>query len=503
MKRLDLCEVVLSLKAAGINDIKAFRWLEPPEERALVHAEQLLTDLGALAGGNITALGRRMLAFPVHPRYARMLLAAHDLGCVRDAALAAAIAQGRDLLLRKVDRETSKFREDRLGGKADSDFEMRVRAWRFAEQNGFRLDSCRRAGIHAQTARHVGPVFEQFLDIARREGLDVTDRKPAPDALRRCLLLGFSDRVAKRLDSGTLRCALVHGRRGVLARESACRQAPLIVAAEVSEIGGKEIRTLLNLATAIEPAWLREFFPDDITTRTHVAFDSGPRRVIAEEQTLFRDLALETRTLDAPPAEEAARLLAEEVIAGRLRLTGWKDEVDRWILRLNRLAAWCPDLELPPIDDEARRTLMGQLCHGATSYKEIKARPVLPIVKSWLNGAQQELVEKHAPDRVELSTGKRTTPKGPAARPTSRKVKVNYVPDAPPYIQVRIQDLYDVRKIPAIALGKVTPLLHILAPNMRPVQVTDDLAGFWRDHYPRVKKELQRRYPKHEWRDLS
>ncbi|HEY5910053.1 MAG TPA: ATP-dependent helicase C-terminal domain-containing protein, partial [Verrucomicrobiae bacterium] len=436
----------------------------------------------------ITPVGRKMLAFPLHPRYARMLLAAQDFGCVYQACLVAALTQGRDLLLRNIDRDTSRWREDLLGEHAASDFWLLMRAWNYAAKNDFRLDACRRLGIHMVTARQVGPLLQQFLDIAKREGLDTALRQVPDEALQKCILIGFSDRVGRRIDSGTLRCDLVHGRRGVLARESAVHKAALLVAAEVREVEGKDktVSTLLSLATAIEEPWLRELFPGDIGTVPRVFYDPATKRVYAEEQLRFRDLAIGTRRVEPPPADDAARLLTEEVLAGRLVLKEWDHAVEQWILRLNLLSQWCPELQLPPIGDSERRHLVEQLCLGAFGYKDIKDKPVKPIAKSWLSPAQQELVEKHAPERLTLANG--------------RTPKVVYETGAPPHIAIKIQDLYDVNTTPRIARGGVPVLVHILAPNMRPVQITQDLAGFWREHYPKVKQELQRKYPKHQWR---
>jgi ATP-dependent helicase HrpB len=495
IKRLDLAEVVLTLKAAGIEDLRKFRWLEPPEERALAHAEELLVDLGALklteASARvmqITGVGRKMLAFPLHPRYGRMLLAAQQYGCVHQACLVAALTQGRDLLLRNVDRDTARWREDLLGGKAGSDFWILMRAWNYAARNEFRLDACRRLGVHLVTARQVGPLLQQFLDIARKEGLDTQPAEVPEEALQKCILIGFSDRVARRVDSGTLRCELVHGRRGVLARESCVPASPLLVAAEVREVESKDktLNTILSLATAIEEPWLRELFPEDIATSARVFYDATTKRVYAEEQLKFRDLGIGTRRVDPPPADEAARLLGEEVIAGRLVLKEWDHGVEQWILRLNLLSQWCPELGLPPITEESRHDLVAQICHGAVSYKEIKDKPVKPVVRSWLNHDQAELLDKHAPERLNLSNG--------------RTPKVLYEPGAPPHIAAKIAELYDVNSVPKIGLGRVAVAVHILAPNLRPVQITSDLAGFWREHYPRVKQELQRKYPKHQWR---
>jgi ATP-dependent helicase HrpB len=486
VKRLDLSEAVLALKASGVEDLSRFRWLEPPEAKSLAHAEELLKDLGALRKGVVTELGRRMLVFPLHPRYARMLLAAHGTGCVREAALVAALTQGRDLLLRKVDSDTDDFRVERFGGRASSDFTRLARAWEYAAKNGFRLDLCRRAGLHAETARQVGPLLDQFLGLAEREGLDLRPRAAGDEALRKCILTGFPDRVARRLDEGTLRCELVRGRRGLLARESAVRHSPLLVAAEVREVEGKELATILSLATAIEPAWLGELFPDDMNRRVSVSYDAAARRVIAEEQLRFRDLVIESRRID-PPADDAARLLAEEVVAGRLPLKGWDAAVEQWIARVNLLARTCPELGLSPLAEAERRAIAGEVCRGASSYKEIKDRPAMGAARGRLSAEQQELVEKHAPERLAL--------------PNGRTPRVTYAGGGPPYVAVRIQELFGVTSLPAVALGRVRPLVHVLAPNMRPVQVTQDLAGFWREHYPKVRRELMRKYPKHEWRE--
>jgi ATP-dependent helicase HrpB len=516
IRRLDLSEVVLTLKAAGVEDLRKFRWLEKPDEISLTHAEKLLEDLGAIrrtgvapvsdqtketaqAGqedgdrrdacpATITAVGRKMLAFPLHPRYARMLLAAQEYNCVYQACLVAALTQGRDLLLRSCGKDVESAREDLLGEKASSDFWILMRAWSFAFNNQFRMDACRKLGIHSVTAKQVGPLFDQFLRIAKDEGLDTKPNEVKDEALQKCILIGFSDRVARRLDQGTLRCELVHGRRGVLARESKVQHSPLFVAAEIREVEGRdrEVNTILSLATAIEADWLRELFPDDIKSDLHVQFDAQQKRVLAAELLCFRDLALAAKRIDPPPADAAARLLADEILAGRLLLPNWDHSVEQWLARLNLLCQQCADLQLPAITDEDKKHIIEQLCHGAVSYKDIKEREVKPIVMSWLSQAQREHLDKHAPERLTL--------------PNGRTPKVNYENGKPPFISLRIQELYDVNQTPRIAMNRVPVTVHILTPGMKPVQVTQDLANFWREHYPKIKSELARKYPKHFWR---
>lgn len=500
MQRLDLAEVVLTLKASGVEDLNRFRWLETPNPKALQHAEELLIDLGALVRPDeqagqpvssvITDTGRRMLAFPVHPRYSRMLLAAQHYGCVEEACLIAALTQGRDLLIRNPGPDVESRREDLWGGDhADrsSDFWLLLNAWEYSAGQHFDIDALKDVGIHANTARQVGALREQFLRIATDEGLEWKRGAASRDDLRKCILIGFSDRVSRRADDSTLRCELVHGRRGTLAKESIVRESPLFVAAEVREVSGRpgDVTTILSLATAIETAWLTELFPGDFRTDAQVKFDSSTGRVEAHQVSRFRDLALSSRNVK-PPEDEAARVLAAEVLAGRLQLPKWGPNIEAWILRLNLLADWCSDLDLPKVTPDERRHLLEQLCHGAASAKEITSREVRPIVESWLSPAQRGLLDKHAPERIRLSNGK--TP------------KVTYSETGPPFIAMRIQELFDVKDVPKIAMGRVAVSVHILAPSMRPVQVTSDLGNFWKEHYPGIRSELRRKYPKHDWR---
>lgn len=493
VKRLELAEVVLTLKAGGVNDIHGFRWLEAPERRSLERAERLLESLGAIEHGShgpITELGRRMLVFPVHPRYARMLLAAQERDCVGAIARLAALTQGRGLFVRPIDKFTEELREDILGRERESDFFLQMRALRYAEQSNFDPGRLRKLGIHGITARAASELGGQFLRIAKDEGLDVEGKGAPPgDQIRRCILAGFADQVAKRLDGGTLRCALVGGRRGVLARESAVHDAPLVVVVEVREVEGRdtEVNTLLNLVTAIDEAWLHEMFPEDLREDEEIFYDETLRRVFVRRRRYFRDLALAEKLGEDPPREPSAKLLAAEVHAGRLKLDHLDDAVDQWVARLNSLRTWMPELELPALDADDRLALLEQLCLGAFTYNQIKDRPVWKTFKSWLSAPQQAWVDEYAPERLELPGGR------------NRKLRYDES-GVPPVIAARIQDLYGVEGGLFVASRRVPVTIEVLAPNMRPIQVTKDLANFWKESYPKIKQELQRKYPRHEWK---
>lgn len=508
VKRLDLAEVVLTLKAAGIEDVAAFPWIERPDPKALARAEALLLDLGAIewwAGfipdmsgvkpdpqnrvkNRITEMGRRMLKFPVHPRYARMFLEADARGCVRAAAFMASLTQGRGFLIRKVGKSVEQAREEALGAEIESDFFLLIRAWRCADRANYSVDACRQLGIHAQSARQVAPMFSQFLEIAKDEGLDIAEHRVHGEAVRKCVLAGFVDQLARRLDRGTLRCELVHGRKGMLARESAIQDASLFVAAEISEIGGRagEVTTVLGLATAIDEAWLGEMFPNDFSEVTTVQLDPATRRVVARREKRYRDLVLEARDGAEPPEGKAAEILAKEVIAGNIVIKEWTEAVEQWITRVNRFAEWFPEYESHPIGPEDRALLIEQICHGAYGAKEVKDRAVWPILRDWLTPEQLAAMESVLPERLEM--------------PNGRKSRLTYHKEGPPVIAARIQELFGIEKRITLGRGRVPVKIEILAPNQRPIQVTDDLERFWRETYPEIKPALSRRYPRHEWR---
>jgi ATP-dependent helicase HrpB len=404
-------------------------------------------------------------------------------------ALMAALTQGRSFLLRGVSREVEDAREDALGEETESDFFLLMRAWRYADSARYAVDACRRLGIHAQGARQVGPLFSQFLEIAEKEGLDVSERRVDGAAVRRCVLAGFSDQVARRLDAGTLRCELVHQRRGLLARESAIQRSPLLVAAEISEVEGRggEVNVLLSLATAVEEAWLKELFPDDYRETRGVVYDEQAKRVVSRRERRFRDLVIEARvSSDEAPLSEAAALLTREVLAGRITIDAWDESVEQWIVRVNRLAEWFPELEVNPLTEGDRATLIEQICYGELGARAVKEKAVMPVLRDWLTAEQLAVLDDYLPEKLTMANGRRS--------------RIRYAAEGPPILSARIQELYGVDGRFTLGHGRVPVTIEVLAPNHRPIQVTDDLTRFWSEMYPKVRAELSRRYPRHEWR---
>ena len=488
VKRLDLAEVVLSLKAAGVGDLQKFRWLEPPEPRALQRATELLEDLGALDHeGVITALGRQMLAFPVHPRYARLLLEAEKLGCVKVACLLAALTQGRGLLVKSTSRDMDKRRDEMFRDGAESDVLVQLRAFSVARKSNFDPARGRALGIHMQSARQASQLADKFADIAHGEGLNLTDEPPPEHSMEKCMLAAFPDHLAKRLDRGTLRCDLVHGRRGTLARDSVVT-SELLVAGEITEIGGREgdVQTLLTLASPVREEWLQEMFPGEFSDATATMFDPVTRGVTARRVTKFRDLILHSGPGGEPDPAAAAKIFAEKIAAGDLSLPLWNETVEQWIARLNCLSGWMPELELPRIGAEEKRFLLEQLAQGVTNYRALKDKDPWPVLRAWLSAPQLAALDAYAPDKIKL--------------PGGRNARVVYAEGKGPVMSARVQDLYGVEVPLTVADGRQRVRVEVLAPNQRPIQVTDDMGSFWKNTYPQIRPEYARRYPKHEWR---
>ena len=483
--RLDLSETLLALKAAGIIEIGAMRWLDAPETSSLERSLQLLKDLGAIEREKavLTDVGRKMVAFPAHPRFSRMLVEAGKRGCLKVAALCVALCQERDLFEKGSRDAIAEF----AGNGDSSDFMPLLRAWLFARRAGFNVSRCAAYGIKASVARDVGNVMKSLLGAAGHgaTGEEVTENEIVPEQLAKVVLAGFSDNVAKRLSAGTLSCDVAGGRRAKIGRGSLSGGFDVVVAAEMTEVEGKEINVILGKVTGVEIDWLSELFPGDVKAFSRCRYDMATRRVVNERGQCFRDLVLCSKQVGDTPVDQAAEVLAGEVVSGRLILKGWDNKCQSWIARVSCLREHFPELGFPQLDDENFRLVIADACHGALSYKQIKDRPIWPALRKWLSPVHAEAVKMLAPERVSLDNG--------------FEAKVTYL-DGVPKVSIVLQKLYDVKTAPVIGSGKIPVLIEVLGPNHRPVQRTSDMAGFWKNSYPEIRKQLKGRYPKHEWR---
>jgi ATP-dependent helicase HrpB len=486
--RVDLAETLLSLRMLGFNRPQDFPWFERPSGTALEAAHDLLVLLGALdGGGNLTDAGREMTAFPMHPRLARLLCEAKKRHAVRLATFAAALLSERSMLAGRPE-----YPEKALVHEISSDLYGQYCLIEKIRESNFDPAVCLRHAVNAGAARAILRTQALYLSHCRRAGfpagLPAHDGPDAPAGLAECLLLAYPDHLAVRKDKGTLLCGLRNGRHGELAKESIARSEELLVAADIRETKDRKggLKTVLSLATGVRREWLERNFREAIRIESVMEWNPASQAVENRVRTSCLGVVLEEKTGTGIHPARASGMLADVIIEKKLPLSGWDQAADEWIGRVTWVAQQFPDKNLPRFTEEDRNLVVHGICEGEYRYARVKDRPVLPFLQELVGGEQLGFVDKMAPQVIVL--------------PSGRRLRVFYGPNAQPRGRARIQDLYGMKNTPRVANNRVPVLIEVLAPNNRPVQITDDLSRFWKVHYPDIKKTLSRRYPRHEWR---
>ena len=474
--RLDLTRTVLELRAWGLRDAAGLPWLDPPPRATLDHAERLLVRLGAVeeASGAITATGRRLLELPASPRLARMQLEAERAGCGRAGALLAALAGERDILL--AGRAFGGPSRDRPA--APSDLLLRMDLFHEAARRGFSLDTCRTLDLDPGAVRAVEHARRQ---LARRGGTALTHGDP--ETLLRCALAGFPDRVCRRRAPGEARAVMVGGTGVVLAPESVVRDAELFVAIDL-RAGARGAEAVVGVASQVRREWLEALFPGAITAERTLIFDRQREAVVERSRERYADLVLAESVRGAVDRTAAGELLAAAVVEDPVLLAHVAANEEPLLARLRFLARAMPELAIPT-PDELLAAAVSALAAGRRSVAELREADLGGAVRGLLDHAQRSALERDAPASYRL--------------PTGRLAPVVYERDRPPAVAARIQELFGLSDTPRFAAGRVRLVVQLLAPNQRPVQVTDDLASFWRTTYFEVRKQLRGRYPRHAW----
>jgi ATP-dependent helicase HrpB len=469
--RVDLAGPALQLLAWGEPDLAAFDWFEPPDRAVLAAATLLLRQLGALDDHGITALGRTMARLPVHPRLGRLLVEGQRLGRARETALLAALISERDPFPRGP-RGAGPRRASR------SDLLDRLDALEaFERRNAFEGD------LNAGAARYVLRARDQLLELMKRE-LAADGREGTEDSLLRALLAAYPDRVTRRREPRSPRGVMVGGRGVRLADESAVLEAPLFLCVELDTgSSGPLSEALVRKASEVEPAWLPA---ERLRTAIDLEFDESRDRVAAWKRTRYEDLVIAEAEIPPPDAAETARVLAAAAAERLDRALPLDDpEVAVFLARVRSLADWMPELALPRFTEDELRDLLPALAAGRKSFAELRRAPLLDVLQGALSYQQLEAVGREAPERLEV--------------PSGSQIRIAYEPGKPPVLAARIQEMFGLAETPRVAAGRVPVLLHLLAPNGRPQQVTHDLRSFWENTYRQVRKELAGRYPRHAW----
>ena len=488
VKREDLAEPLLALAALGAGDL---RWFEAPPEPAVEAARTLLSRLGALGpDGAVTELGRRMLRFPLHPRQARLVLEAEARGLAAEGCVLAALLGERDLRERGFGP-----RSGPLPPTGPSDLLELAAAFSQAEQARFGADRMRALGLSPGPTQAVDRSRRQLLRLCRPGAgaarRSITHLEPAQEeALLLATLAAYPDRVGRRRAAGSDEVVLVGGGSGRLDPAAVVREAPILVAVDVEERresrpGAARGGVTIRLASAVTQEMLLDLFSDALRYAEEVTWNAEAERVDAVERLLYGDLVLEEKRAPRVDPEKAAAVLAEAALARGARSFGRDGGVEAVLARLTFLAKTFPESGIPVPGEETLRSALTEACHGRRSFAELREAGLEAALLAQLEPTQRGLLEKMAPERVTL--------------PGGRSVRVEYEPDKPPHVESRLQDFFGMATGPTVAGGRVALVLHLLAPNQRAVQVTTDLAGFWVRHYPALRRELGRRYPRHSW----
>lgn len=482
--RLDLAESLLLLHGMGVRSPAAFPWFEPPPPAALSAAEELLRRLEAVDGaGSLSETGRSMLRFPLHPRLARLIVEAERRGVGEQGAALAALINERDI------DERSRFVLRGRGGQGDEheDMDLLARLDRFSRAQAQRgsNESLRALGLDRRAVEAAERARRQLVrkvrsGVPRPGNLEEVDR-----ALARATLAGFPDRVARRRSNGAREAVLSEGGA---ARVGLSPPGNLLVAVDAEErvaAGGRGRGAVVRLAVEIEPEWLLETASVGLREEDRSAFVPETERIESTSILAYGEIVLHETRRPAAPSEKVSALLAAAAQArGWAALLG-PGELGDLLARLHLFGQTFPEAGLEIPDQAGIEQALAAACAERTSFAELREAGLeLLLAERFPPGFWQRL-RRETPARVRL--------------PGGREVEVHYEPDRPPWIESRLQDFFGMQSGPAVCSGRVPLVLHLLAPNYRAVQVTRDLPGFWRQHYPAIRRELSRRYPRHLW----
>lgn len=491
----DLAPLALELAGWGIVNPADLKWLDLPPTSMLASARDLLHRLGALdSAGRITAHGREMTRIGTHPRLAHMLLKARDLDCVGTAAHLAALLSERDLLRtsgpgsRDADIRT---RLDILERESDAH-----RADRGTLQRVKRVasDLSRQISQDRRTSAASAPVSQQGLDALSKPTTDIgagdAGRKRAVSTSLHDagLLLAFAypDRIAKR--RGENRYTLANGRGAIFTDVQSLARQELIVAVDLDD---RERDARILLAAPLDKADIEEHFAGHIVTAETVEWNDREQAVNARKVVRLDAVILEEKPLrNLPPGSTHAAMLQGVGSLG-LQALPWTPETRDLQARMEFVRTLKRDdvRDWPEVNDEALlanlESWLTPWLDGITRRDHLSRLSLAEILRSLLAWEQQRQLDDFAPSHLTV--------------PTGSSIRVDYLDESAPAVSVRLQEVFGLTETPRLGGNRVPVTFKLLSPARRPVQVTRDLASFWRGAYADVRKDLRGRYPRHYW----
>jgi ATP-dependent helicase HrpB len=472
----DLSPLALELARWGSADAARLAWLDAPPAPMLAQARELLQRLEALdATGAITPLGRDMADLPLHPRLAHMVLAARARDALPLGAELAALLSERDLL--------------RQGGaQRDPDIRTRLEMLR-GDAGALHIERGVRRRMHDNAARIV-TIAEGQRSSTRdaRRGASGAGRSAPPCSPGMLLAMAFPDRVGKRRSEGSGRYLLANGRGAAFPSATGLAAQEYIVAVDLDD---RDREARIDLAAPLELAELEDLYSAQFIADQQVEWDPRAGAVLAQRRRRFGALLIEQRPLQPVPQELATAAMLTGIRQLGLDALPWDDATRNLRSRLEfvRHLPHAPHGPWPASDDDALLDDLEQWLppwlEGVARREQLARVPLADALLARLSGPQRRALDELAPRDLAVPSGSR--------------IRIDYAGDGAPAIAVRLQEVFGLVATPRIGGGTVPVCFRLLSPAQRPVQVTRDLAGFWKTSYVEVRKEMRGRYPRHNW----
>ncbi|UPK46337.1 ATP-dependent helicase HrpB [Paenibacillus pabuli] len=464
----DLAPLALELAAWGVQSPAELQWLDTPPAAAYGQAQALLRQLGGLDdAGRITPFGRRMNTLGVHPRLASMLLRAAELGLASYASMLAALLQ-----------EPAGLRSSGSAG-AGTDLRPRVKALLTADSSGMP-----QAAASVADDAAVRRMLQESRQLRSALGPAADPVRPDEDSCGWLLSFAYPDRIGQRREDG--RYLLSSGRGVRLAATESLSRSAYLVAAEADDQGA-DARILL--AAPVQEKRLLELGPYMLHEEVQVAWDRNTRSVRAYKRLRIGAITLKENSIAQPPEDQVLEALLSGIRIEGLDCLPWtkssRQLADRMRFLHYHLPEW-PDLIEDHLTEELAEYLSPFLT-GMRSAADLKRLSMQDVLLGGLSWEQRQQLDREAPTHIQVPSGSR--------------IPVDYTRAEDPVLAVRLQEMFGQQETPRIGGGRVPLTIHLLSPAQRPVQVTRDLANFWRETYFEVKKDLKGRYPKHYWPD--
>ena len=462
----DLAGLALQLARWGVTP-EQLTWLDVPPAASYAQAQQLLERLGALGGPKLTAHGEAMAQLPAHPRIAHLLLRGHDLGLAAMACDVAALLGERDIL---------------RGAGADVHSRLALLSGESRAARGGQ------GGV--QRARQLARQYQGYLRGKPAQPVADTDHSRWLGAL---LALAYPDRIAQQRKPGGAEYRLANGRAALFSEVDGLMKQPWLVVADLgSRQGQREER--IYLAAEFDPALLDGVLSEQVSVVNQLDWDEREGVLRAERQRKVGELVLSREPLTGLDEASRTQALVNLVRRKGLELLPWTPELRQWQARVALLrqldVSNQGQSEWPDVSDAALlaelEDWLGPYVGRVSRLSHFANLDLSSIVHNLLKWPLPQRLDELAPQHIKV--------------PSSSSVRLDYS-EHPPILAVRLQELFGLADTPRIAGGRQVVKLHLLSPARRPVQVTQDLANFWRSTYAEVKKDLKGRYPKHYWPD--